>query len=145
MVGSRTLILVVCLSGIACASGGEDSADSDYVAGAYVHAYTADVIDPETGEVMGTRTVRDTIFIKAVGDSYEIANRKWLMNDYDNEGWVTEMSDADKATPTYITKYDAAKKKLIPTQANKFPPFYLGDDKIYWGEEKALEYTKVDE
>ena len=146
MVGSRTLILIVCLSCIACASGGEDSADSEYVAGAYVHTYSADVIDPETGEVMGIRTVRDTIFRKAAGDTYEISNSKWLMNDYDNEGWVTEMSDADKPTPTYITKYDTAKQKLIPTpQTNKFPPLYLGDEKIYWGEEKALEYTKVDE
>jgi hypothetical protein len=145
MVGNRTLILVLYLGCIACASGGGDSTDSMKVAGAYVHTYSAEVIDPETGELMGNRTVADTIFITPSGENYEVSNHKWLMNDYDNGGWVTEMPEADKPMPTYITRYDEVKKKLIPTPTKNFPPLYVEDDKIFWGEEKALEYTKVED
>jgi hypothetical protein len=145
MVGCRIFIFVLFLTCFSCISCGTESTDSLGVEGAYTHTYTAEVIDPQTGEVVGSRTVRDTIFVKADGDVYEISNRKWLMNDYDNEGWVTEMPEADKPMPTYHSKYDAAKKKLIPADANKYPPLYVDDDRIYWGEEKALEYTKVDE
>lgn len=145
MVGCRTLIFFLFLTYFSCISCGKESADSLGVEGAYTHTYTAEVIDPRTGEVVGSRTVRDTIFIKVGGDGYEISNRKWLMNDYDNKGWVTEMPEADKPMPPYQTKYDAAKKKLTPAAGNKYPPLYVDDEKIYWGEEKALEYTKVDE
>jgi hypothetical protein len=93
---------------------------------------------------MGARTVRDTIFINESGERYEVSNRKWVDNDYDSADWTLPESEADQAMPTYLAEYDPAKKKLTPAPLNKkCVPLYFADDKIYWGEEKALEYYRV--
>lgn len=122
----------------------KESAYNEAVTGTYVHTYTADVMDPKTGEVMGTRTVMDTIFVKKAGENFEVSNRKWMDNDYDNEGWVLPESKADQAMSTYIVEYDSSKKKLIPDPKHKKGvPLYVAADGLYWGEQKALEYTRI--
>ena len=143
MVHQWTLFLLVGLYISACQSGGTQSAESEMLTGIYVHTYTADVIDPETGETMGIRTVADSIFIKVSGDKYEVSNHKWMLNDYENDGWTTRVPDADKPMTTYVAEFDETSKVLKALADNK-PPLFVDDDKIYWGEAKALEYTKVD-
>jgi hypothetical protein len=128
-----------------CKTIENESSDSKTVVGTYVHTYTADVIDPETGEVMGSRTVKDTIFIREADENFEVSNHKWMDNDYDNESWILPESEADRAMPTYIVEYDTAAKKLIPSDDKKRVPLYVAADRIYWGDEKALEYMRVSE
>lgn len=146
MVFKLRLPLLIWLGMMGCKTREKESTYSDIVSGTYVHTYTAEVIEPATGEVMGTRTVRDTLFISESGGKFEVSNRRWLFNDYDTAGWVTPESKADQAMPTYFVEYDRATKKLTPSPAEKkYPSLYVDGEKIYWGDEKALEYNRVDE
>ncbi len=138
------LILLVVVAG--CKVVERDSLSAEEVEGIYVHTYTADVMELETGEVLGTRTVTDTIIIAKAGDRFEVSNRKWMDNDYDNEGWILPDSKADQAMPAYFVDYDSVNKKLVPDgKEKKQVPLYVAGDRLYWGEAKALEYERIDE
>lgn len=124
----------------------KESLSDEDITGTYVYTYTADVMEVETGEVMGIRTVMDTIIIKKAGDQFEVSNRRWMDNDYDNVGWILPESEADQAMPTYFVEHDSVHKKLVPDKREKKGvPLYIVGDKLYWGEAKALEYERVDD
>jgi hypothetical protein len=108
----KSFIIVLCFVG--CRATEENAHNAD-VAGTFVHTFSAEVIDPATGEVMGTRTVTDTIFIVDSGDKFEVSNRKWIDNDYDNEGWIAPQSAADEAMPTFLATYDTTQNKSTGT------------------------------
>ena len=134
------LSLALCV--LACAPKEREYPRVDDVPGAYLNTYSAEVIDPETGETMGERTVRDTIFIKREGDYFQVYNRKWLLNDYDNLGWVDSLQGETIIKP-YQAEYDMSTGLLSPLEKNRAQPLFLEDKKIYWGELRALEYKKV--
>jgi hypothetical protein len=137
------LIGLVSLSIFACTSKETRYPRSDEVPGTYTNAYSVDVIDGETGDVMGTRMVRDTIFIRREGDGFEVSNRKWLQNDYDGNGWVDSMQGEIEPMKTYKAEYNLKTGLLRPLEENSRPPLFLDDEIIYWGEVRALEYSKV--
>jgi len=116
----------------------------DEVPGIYVNTYKVDVINPEDGEVVGSRTVRDTIFIKRSGDEFEVSNNKWLINDYDEKGWVDSMQGEIDPMPDYVAVFDTKIGVLSPTVKDSNPLLFLEHEKVYWGEARALEYLKVD-
>ena len=141
---SLTLLMSAII--IACNPGGKGHPSKDDVPGIYINTYSVDVIDPETGETMGSREVRDTIFVKAEGADFEVKNRKWLRNDYDNAGWVDSMQGEIEPMKTYRAQYDRETGTLWPAAADNDidrPPLFLEDKKIHWGELRALEYLKV--
>jgi len=138
------LLLLIILSD--CKVVEKESFSDEDITGTYVYTYTADVMEVETGEVMGIRTVMDTIIIKKAGDQLEVSNRRWMDNDYDNVGWILPDSEADQAMPTYFVEHDTVHNKLVPDKKEKKGvPLYVADDKLYWGEAKALEYERVDD
>jgi hypothetical protein len=53
-----------------------------------------EVTNPNTGDKLGMRQIRDSIIVEREGNEYKITNRKWRMNDYDQDGWV-RMEHAD--------------------------------------------------
>jgi hypothetical protein len=134
---------LVSLSIFACTSKETGYPRSDEVPGTYTNTYSVNVIDAETGDVIGTREVRDTIFIRREGDGYEVSNRKWLQNDYDRNGWVDSMQGEIEPMKTYKAEYNLKTGLLRPVEENSRPPLFLEDEKIYWGEVRALEYLKV--
>jgi hypothetical protein len=141
-----SLMILIFLFLIGCKSVEKEVASSEGVTGTYVHSYSAEVIDPTTGEVMGTRMVRDTIFIKESGDKFEVANRKWMDNDYDNDGWLIPESESDRGMPTYLAEFDTTRKRLHPVpKKDGRVDLYVDGDKIYWGEERALTFERVEE
>jgi hypothetical protein len=135
--------VLLTISIIACSPKENEYPSADEVPGTYVNEYSADVIDPDEGEVIGSRTVRDTIFIKREGDYFQVSNRIWLQNDYDGKGWVDSLQGERKPMETYEGEYDLETGLLSPLIKNSAPPLFLEDEKIYWGEVKALEYLKV--
>jgi hypothetical protein len=144
MIFKVSSLILLCSITTGCKVIEKESAHNEVVAGTYVHTYTADVLDPETGEVMGTRTVVDTIFIKQAGKKFEVSNRKWMDNDYDNEGWVLPESKADQAMSTYMVEFDSTQRKLVPDPKDKKSvALYVAAEGLYWGEQKALEYRRV--
>jgi hypothetical protein len=137
------LALLMTLSIIACTPKETEYPTPGEVPGTYVNEYSADVLDPDEGEVIGNRTVRDSIFIKPEGDYFRVSNRKWLLNDYDGKGWVDSLQGERKPMETYDAAYDLKTGLLSPLIENSAAPLFLEDKKIYWGELKALEYSKV--
>ena len=135
--------VLLTISIIACSPKENKYPSADEVPGTYVNEYSADVIDPDEGQVIGSRTVRDTIFIKREGDYFQVSNRIWLQNDYDGKGWVDSLQGERKPMETYEGEYDLETGLLSPLIKNSAPPLFLEDEKIYWGEVKALEYLKV--
>ena len=137
------LPVLMILSVIACTPKESEYPKPDEVPGAYVNEYSADVADPDEGEVIGNRTVRDTIFIRREGDYFRVSNRKWLQNDYDGKGWVDSMQGEREPMETYDAAYDLKTGILNPLIENTAAPLFIEDEKIYWGKLKALEYLKV--
>ena len=135
--------VLVSLIIIACNPKEKEYPEPQEVPGTYINTYSVDFIDAKTGETMGSRTVRDTIFIKQEGEEFEVSNRKWLFNDYDNNGWVDSMQGEIEPMKTYQAQYDLTTGLLNPLEQNSRPPLFLEGEKIYWGELRALEYFKV--
>jgi hypothetical protein len=137
------LPVLMSISIIACTPKESEYPTSDEVPGIYVNEYSADVADPDEGEVIGNRTVRDSIFIKHEGDYFRVSNRKWLMNDYDGKGWVDSLQGERKPMETYDAAYDPKPGLLSPLIENSAAPLFIEDEKMFWGEVRALEYLKV--
>jgi hypothetical protein len=134
---------LVTLGMIACTPKETVYPKLDKVPGAYVNTYSADVMDPETGDIVGARTVTDTIFIIVEGDYFRVSNRKWLQNDYDGRGWVDSLQGERKPLETYDAEYDLKTGLLSPLIKDSSAPLFLENKKMYWGELRALEYKKV--
>jgi hypothetical protein len=81
----------------------------DEVSGVYVHEYSFEIVNPESGAKIGLRTVRDSIFIKAIEVGYEVANKKWRKNDYDLEGWQNMEHSDDRPMPLFRASFDLNK------------------------------------
>lgn len=137
------LTVFVSFSIFACTSKEKRYPRLEEVPGTYTNSYSVEVVEAETGDVMGTRTVRDTIFIRPEGDEFEVSNRKWLQNDYDGNGWVDSMQGEIEPMKTYKAEYILKTGLLRPMEENSRPPLFLEGEKIYWGEVRALEYSKV--
>lgn len=103
-------IVVVGLVVFGCQS--RKTKSTDQISGAYAREYSFSVIHPETGLEVGMRTVRDTIFIRPVGDKFEISNHKWMKNDYDDEGWKSMDHAEDRPMPTFQAVFDSTDGSL---------------------------------
>ncbi len=129
---------------VSCNSRDNVSSLEKDLSGVYVNTYTADVIDPETGVVVGARTVKDSLFIVESDEQYEISNRKWMFNDYDENGWVTSMIGESESLSPNEAKFDPETNWLYPIENDNSPPLFFEQKIIYRGEAKALEYLKVE-
>ena len=140
----RFVVLAICLCFVVCGKE-KEYPTPDEVPGVYVNTYEVDVVDPADGQVMGSRTVRDTIFIRRSSGGFEVINRKWLHNDYDGKGWVDSMQGEIEPMHPYEAVFDATAGILSPVTKDSRPRLFLEDEKVYWGEARALEYLKVDD
>jgi hypothetical protein len=139
----KIVILAGCLCFVAC-SREKRYPTPEEVPGIYVNTYKVDVVDPADGELMGSRTVADTIFIRRTDQGFEITNHKWLYNDYDGKGWVDSMQGEIEPMQTYVAVFDTKIGTLSPSVKGTHPRLFLEDERVFWGEFRALEYLKVD-
>ena len=96
------LLIIPAVLFVACDSQ-NDKQSSDDVAGTYVMEKTYEVRHEATGEPVGMATLRDTIIIAKISDGYEVKNRKWKKNEFDEHGWVKQEHDA---LPTYSASFE---------------------------------------
>jgi hypothetical protein len=141
----RLILICAGALGIASCSSKENKQDSDLAAGVYVREYSFDVTNPETGQKIGIRKVRDSIFVQPGGDGYQVSNSKWRMNDYDNEGWVSMAHADDRPLPTFLASYDAHTKSLNSNSSNVSQTIVLDAEnaKLYKGKPDGKPYVKV--
>jgi hypothetical protein len=140
MKGMISLLVIV---GFICGScqTKSDSRDSE-ITGIYVREYSYKVIHPNTGQEIGLRTIRDSIFIEAEGSQYRIINRKWRKNEYDDLGWQNMAHAEDRPIPEFIAAYDHADNSIESPTGNRL--FYDPNESfIYWT--KDFNYLRVEE
>ena len=139
-----TLFFVVCVSFAACNSA-EKASSEENIAGVYVREFSHEIINTNSGDKVGLRRVRDTILVEHTDDGYLISNRKWKLNDYDQEGWVSMKHAEDRPLPTFEASFDATSNSLIADdQLLSYPLFVDSERKrLYKGKDKNVAYTKV--
>lgn len=137
------IFLIVIVGFVIHSCGTRSSSQMEHqIAGTYAREYTIKVIHAETGAEVGTRTIRDTIFIKPIGDKFQVSNRKWSMNDYDNAGWRDMKHSEDRPKPTYLSSYSSKDGSLIGDNGLEL---YLdnGNRSAFWNVE--FKYERVND
>src|SRR5688572_5843906 len=105
------LICAVSLSSVSCSSNEKVEANEN-TSGIYVREYSHEVTNLNSGNRIGYRKVRDTIFIEKTDKAYLVTNRKWRLNDFDNEGWVSMEHSEERPLPTFKATYDETSSSL---------------------------------
>jgi hypothetical protein len=120
----RTFYFIVAASSlaVACSTKDQSSHESKALAGAYARETSFTVIKQETGEQVGKRTIRDTIFIASANEGFEISNEKWMLNDYDLEGWRNMRHSDDRPFQRHSAILNSAKAAL---ESDGFPPIHI--------------------
>ena len=129
---------------ICYACGNSESAnEKDSIAGTYVREYSREILNQLSGNKVGMRTVRDTLYISSAGDGYKVANSKWSMNDYDNDGWQNMKHGESGPLPTFNASYDRGSRTLS-SEGNAAPPLVLAEDgKLSVGKKSEIAYVKI--
>ena len=128
----KTTFACIVISLILMASCTSKKAKSIDPTGVYTREYSFIVKNLETDKDIGMRTIRDTILIREVGDRYEVSNRKWMMNDYDQEGWRNMEHADDRPFLTYIAELNTSQPELSAG----------GHDQIYFSD--GTQYLSLD-
>lgn len=139
---SLTLIVAVGLTISECTSRKERSVEK--ISGTYVREYSYPVINPESGAEIGTRTIRDTIFILPNQTEYMVSNKKWKLNDYDKQGWQSMEHDQDRQMPPFKALFDNNTGTLSPESA-PVPYITLTEGVLFKGERGMNLYRKLHE
>ena len=136
-----TIIVAVGFAIFSC-SNGRDSGSGDKISGAYVREYSFKVVHPETGNEVGVRTIRDTIFIRQVENIYEVSNNKWRLNDYDKNGWKNMDHDDDRSMPTFKATFNSARVSL---DSESMPHLFLdlGMEQLFKDKSREKPYQKL--
>jgi hypothetical protein len=127
----------------ACGNAGSAS-EEDSVAGTYVREYSREILNQLSGDKVGMRTVRDTLYVIPAGDKYKIENAKWSMNDYDEDGWQNMEHGESGPLPSFNAIYDE-NARTLNSDGNSVPPLVIAEDgKISVGKKSDIAYVKVD-
>jgi hypothetical protein len=136
------IILLALIANLMVSCTTKKDQSSNEPSGTYTREFAFEVVHPETGIKIGTRTIRDTIFIKGTHETYEVSNRKWMRNDYDAEGWRNMKHTEDRPMQTFIATLDVTNRVLY---AESIPLIYLDMERgmIFKGNAHQAAYQKV--
>ena len=127
------------------ACGNTGGKEEDSVAGTYVREYSNEILNQLSGDKVGMRTVRDTLYITSEGDGYKIQNAKWSMNDYDGDGWQNMKHAESAPLHSFKAMYDR-NSRTLSSQHGSVPPLVVSaDGKLSVGNKSEIAYVKVGE
>lgn len=138
---ARMILLALVANLVVSCNTKRNQFSSNEPSGAYAREYTFEVVHPETGIKIGTRTIRDTIFIKGIHEAYEVSNRKWMRNDYDKNGWRDMKHAEDRPFVTYLTNYESKNNSLTASDGTNLR-FEPNNELVY--SVKGIVYKKVE-
>jgi hypothetical protein len=125
-----------------CGSNGGESSSDDSIAGTYVREYSKEILNQLSGNKVGMRTVRDTLYITLSDGKYKIENAKWSMNDYDKAGWQNMEHSESGPIPSFTAHYNENSRTLNSGLA---PDLVISKDgKLSVGGKTETIYSKVD-
>lgn len=140
----RFIFITLFYAVVSCAEKGTVSADE--ISGTYVKEVDFEVPDPYNIEkTLGMGKIRDTIFISAKQDGFEVSNNKWRLNDYDDLGWQNLEFEENRPMPTYKVIFDPSDSSLNPVLSGLFLPFKLDlkNGRLQKGKFKSNVYVLV--
>lgn len=140
----RAFIFAAALGTISCGTSSDNSDGTADATGTYVREYVIEITNPETGMKIGMRQVRDSIFVQRSENGYQVSNRKWRMNDYDQEGWVSMAHAEDRPLPTFFASYDHKLGALKPENSGLLEPIVIEKGKLFRGAKNENAYRKVE-
>ena len=126
----------------ACGNPENANSSDDSIAGTYVREYSREILNQLSGNRMGMRTVRDTLYITSSGEKYKVENAKWSMNDYDNEGWQNMEHGESGPLPSFTADYDENSRTLNSASAPDLVIFEEGNLSV--GGKSEITYAKID-
>lgn len=129
---------------VSCGTNGDKVGSTSDASGVYVREYTVDINNPETGNKIGMRQIRDSIFIERGENGYQVSNRKWRMNDYDQDGWVSMTHAEDRPLPTFFASYDDKSGALRPDNSGLTQPIFIEKGRLFKDGNKEKAYQKID-
>jgi len=139
-----TLICAGSLVIVSCNSSEKSASSQNDAFGVYVRNYAVEITNPETGDKIGMRQIRDSIFVDQADNGFKVVNRKWRSNDYDQEGWVSMEHSDDRPMPTFMASYDETSASLISPE-NVSGPMFIDhrNGKLFRDKSKDVEYLKT--
>ena len=144
MTDKIVLICVVGLFAISCSN--ENAGSGKNLSGIYVREFTNEVKHQFSGETVGTRKIRDTIFVEPTDKGFMVSNMKWRLLDYNQDGWVKMIfGGPDGPLPTFQARYDKTSKSLIAENELLSYPLTFDESqrKLYKGKTRKVEYIKI--
>ena len=129
---------------VSCGTNGDKVGSTSDASGVYVREYTIEISNPETGNKIGMRRVRDSIFVERGENGYQVLNRKWRLNDYDQEGWVSMAHAEDRPLPTFLASYDQQLGALRSEDPAGMQPIFIEKDRLFKDGGKEIAYEKVE-
>jgi len=142
----KSKLMILCAGSLLIAScnSNEKIAKID-ASGIYVREYAIEVTHLETGNKVGMRRVRDSIFVQESDNGYTVSNRKWRLNDYDQEGWVNMEHSEDRPLPSFVAIYDEHTQALQSQNDLITQSIFLdgNGEKLFRGKSKEFAYSKV--
>lgn len=124
--------------------GNAENSTDDSIAGTYVREHSREILNQLSGNKVGMRTVRDTIYVSSSGDGYRIVNARWRMNDYDNDGWQNMEHGEGGPWPPFEATYDVKSKSLNPRTTAGVPSLSVEENTISVGGKSDIVYSKAD-
>ncbi|RAW01969.1 hypothetical protein [Pseudochryseolinea flava] len=124
-----------------CGNSESASSSNESISGTYVREYSSEILNQLSGNKMGMRTVRDTIYISTAGEKFKVENAKWSMNDYDQEGWKNMEHAESGPLPAFTAEYDESSRTLNSGSA---PDLVISEDnKLSVGGKSEIAYAKI--
>lgn len=141
----RLIFLVsACAWLVTSCSSSESKSKEDNVAGVYVREYSREILNQLSGNKVGMRTIRDTLYIREANTGYRISNSKWRMNDYDEEGWQNMEHGEAGPWPSFEATYDASRKSLNAKAITDAPSLLVEENMISVGGKSEIVFNKVE-
>ena len=140
----RTIwIFAATLGMVSCGTNGDNAESTTDASGIYVREYAFEITNPDTGKKLGMRQVRDSLFIERSESGYQLSNRKWRMNDYDQEGWISMAHAEDRPLPTFFASYDDDLGALTPENTNFMQPIRIENGMLFTGRSNEKPFKKI--
>lgn len=123
----------------------EGTSQEDSITGTYIREYSNEILNELSGNKVGMRTTRDTIYISAADNGYRVENSKWSMNDYDQDGWRNMEHGEFGPMAPFDAIYNEDIKTLSSKNSGVAPDLVIGEDgKLSVGKKSQIAYTKID-
>jgi hypothetical protein len=138
------LICAVGLFSMSCSN--ENAGSGKNLSGVYVREVANEVKHEFTGNTVGIRKIRDTIFVESTDKGFMISNMKWRLLDYDQDGWIRmRPGGTEGPLPTFQARYDETSKSLIAeNELISYPlTFDESQSKLFKGKTRKAEYLKI--